>query len=132
MNNESENAENDITAMLSDLHEHEASYIDFDKLRDTLNSLNTRAEIESLKKQYNCFYSDYLCRIAGMAKAIAVCDRHTSTLEKTLEYLKTLDDLTAEELISEYNKMTTRFRSAFPASFGKMASYMRNRKTGQQ
>lgn len=102
------------------------SSLDFDELRRLLiDSANHLEQAEQVRADNNRLRDDFMARIAGMEKAIAVAARGESHLRRALELIDTLSDLTAEKLIEQYNRTLARFRDAFPASFGCLQTRVR-------
>jgi len=88
-------------------------------------------ESGELKEQLHLYREDYISRIGGMVKAIAVAEKHPNRLEEAVAYLESLTKLSANDLIEQYRRISTRFRDAFPASFG-LALKRNSKATGQK
>ncbi len=101
--------------------------LDLDRIRDLLGRhRRLLAEHESLREDLAALRQDYVARIGGMAKAIAAVTRRTGAAQAhdaaaaVLEYLRTLETMTAAQLIEQYRLAGARFRDAFPTSFGRL------------
>lgn len=101
-------AENETAMEISDDKVNEILYPEI--------SLQKRAE--KAESELKILRDDYQNRIAGMVKAIAAVDRSRNKSNEAVQYLEALVELTAPELIEEYRRVSARFRSAFPTSFG--------------
>jgi hypothetical protein len=80
---------------------------------DEIKSSSLAAELALLR-------ADYINRIAGMTKAIAAVERSREKIGGAIDLVEQLNGFTSSELIDEYRRVTARFRSAFPTSFGLM------------
>ena len=92
--------------------------LDFDRLRETLRQQAQRlTEIATVGEDHAALREDYIARIGGMAKAIAVVARRRDAVERAVEYIESLRELGAKDLIEHYRLTAARFREAFPGSF---------------
>ncbi len=64
-----------------------------------------------------------------MVKAIAAVERSRERAAESIGYLESLNEMCAGELIEEYRRVSARFRSAFPTSFGLGPVYSRKSKS---
>ncbi len=93
--------------------------IDFDSLIDSLESSSNLVDnFARHQSEYNLLRDDYTGRIAGMAKAIAVASSRKSEMRDLLDFVNSLEALTAEQLLGAYRKIQAKFQDCFPASFG--------------
>ncbi len=120
-----------LDQLLASLAPERLGEIDFDRLRETLAAHRQTmaghaalaAAMNALHDDHATLRQDYIGRIAGMAKAIAVAThRHdagsrTGSLKEALAYVESLESKTAAELIEQYRLTSARFREAFPTSF---------------
>ena len=53
-----------------------------------------------------------------MVKAMAVVAPSKDACGAAVEYMESLEDMPAEGLVQEYQRVAARFRAAFPSSFG--------------
>ena len=93
--------------------------IDFDRLAAWLREIvpvlsDAQKNVDSLVS----LRQDYEGRIIGMAKAMAAVDRSGRGYEEAITSLGTLPQLSGEELVACYRRMSARFRDMFPTSFG--------------
>ncbi len=92
--------------------------LDFDQLRETLRQqVSQLTGVSTVVDDHAALRQDYIGRIAGMAKAIAVVARRRDAVERAVEYVESLGELDAKELIEQYRLTAARFREAFPGSF---------------
>lgn len=105
--------------LLKRLDDEKLSEIDFDLLKEWLAEIMpVLKESAGLKEQLHLYREDCISRIGGMVKAIAVAEKHPDRLEEAITYVESLTELSANELINQYRKISAKFRDAFPASFG--------------
>lgn len=96
----------------------ELSTLDFDHLKDVLSEVvGFLGEVGEVFVDLARFRDDYIARISGMEKAIAIAGRASDGLTQALELTRTLPRLSAGELIGQYNRTQARFRDTFPGSF---------------
>ncbi len=108
-----------LDELLISLKSDKLSEIDFDKLTECLQELKVSlANSCELQTELKLMREDYFHRIAGMVKAITIVERSSGATEKVLAYLEDLENLSAAELIEQYQKTSRRFRIAFPTTFG--------------
>lgn len=106
----------EMVAMLSD---ENLSLIDFDKLRAELQQLAVHLEKgQIVDDQLKLLRADYVARISGMLKAVAVVGRSEDERGEIVEILESLQELDAAGLVEAYRRVSVRFRQAFPSSFG--------------
>jgi len=112
-----------ITEVIDLISGEEISLLDFDKLHKELMEItSTLDRYEQAMNELEVLRQDYIQRISGMAKAIAVAKRNNSSLGQVLDYIEQLSDLTAPELVEYYKKIQAKFHDAFPTSFGTLFS----------
>jgi len=110
-----------LEAMAAQLNERSLPEVDFDLLRQTLTRVAAQDRTaEMLTSELAVLREDYVARIAGMTKAVAVVERNQSGLAEALEYLESLASLDANGLVTQYRRAAARFRDAFPTSFGNL------------
>ena len=101
------------------LNEEQLALIDFDRLKQWLAEIGVVLETaEKASADLSLLRRDYIERISGMTKALAVADRKNGRLEDALAFVEVLDSLEAGELIGQYRRISACFRDAFPASLG--------------
>ncbi|UCG63158.1 MAG: hypothetical protein JSV52_07725 [Candidatus Zixiibacteriota bacterium] len=106
----------------------ELSTLDFDQLKDLLSEVVTLLdEVGGTFEGLKCLREDYIARISGMEKAIAIAGRASDGLSRALELTDALPTLSAGELIEQYNRTQAKFRDAFPTSYG----ILQKRQTGR-
>ena len=112
-----------IAELLASLDERGLSLIDFDRLRNWLESSSSRWEqYDRAASELTVIREDYVQRVAGMIKALAAVDRKRDGWKQALELIDSLDNMSGQELVEAYRKTAVRFRDAFPASFGYLNS----------
>jgi len=112
-----------LAGVARSLQGEELSRLDFDRvsrgLLDTIDLLEKAGrEISDLA----VLKQDYIGRISGMEKAIAIAGRRDGNLKNALMIIENLETFSAGELIGQYAKTQARFRDAFPTSFGLLPS----------
>jgi hypothetical protein len=96
--------------------------LDFDRLREAFVEVVDVLEVTRLARaDLSLLRQDYIGRISGMEKAIAIAGRGDDALKRALVMIENLPHLSAAELIEQYSKTQARFRDAFPASFSKLS-----------
>jgi len=101
------------------LDEHALPEVDFDRLRSCLADLAEHGRrLAGMPEELALLRDDYVARIAGMMKAVAVVGRRQTEVAGMLEDLEALPTLDAANLVAEYRRAAARFRDAFPTSFG--------------
>lgn len=110
-----------LCAVAEALRAESVERIDFDELTSKLISAGTAlqdaaTERESLVQLRN----DYVERIAGMAKAVAVMENRREDQEELITLCGSLDRLPVAELLSQYRRISAKFRDAFPTSYGQL------------
>jgi len=97
------------------------SEVDFDSLRVWLREAagSLRAGSRAVS-DLAVLRRDYIDRMAGMVKAMAVLRQGRDHLEGALALIERLEGMRAEELVVQYRQVSARFRDAFPASFGQL------------
>ena len=112
-----------LTEAVRSLKGEELSRLDFDRM--CANLMDTIDLLEKAGKDLGdlaTLRQDYIGRISGMEKAIAIAGRRDGSLKNALTIIENLEILSAEELIGQYVKTQARFRDAFPTSFGLLPS----------
>ncbi|MDH4157269.1 MAG: hypothetical protein OEW00_08340 [candidate division Zixibacteria bacterium] len=108
-----------VAELQNKLNEEQLALVDFDRLKKWLAEIDVVLEAaEKMCGDFSLLRRDYIERISGMTKALAVADRKNGCLESALAFVETLDSLEASELIAQYRRISACFRDAFPASFG--------------
>lgn len=112
-----------LVAMLDKLRDENLTLIDFDQLTSWLEEQKQRLEsMSSHKSELETLREDYVGRLSGMAKAIAVADRKQGAMAQSAELVAGLPRLSAVELIDCYRRVSARFRDMFPASYTRQAA----------
>ena len=120
-----------LTEILETLNEEKISSIDFDQLAERIKAIrNSLIENEGAGGELEILRQDYIRRIAGMVKAVAVANDRSTSASVALETVDSLDNMSAEELVSLYRKTSASFRTVFPASFGLYAASDRTGRGG--
>ena len=114
---------NDMVAYINEvkgqIDAEAVSRLDFDRLKSTLDELAIFVETATpWRDELELLREDYIRRISGMEKAIAVVKRGSGHFEQALARIDSLKSLSAAELIEIYRCSQARFRDSFPASFG--------------
>jgi len=113
-----------ITEVIDLISGEKISLLDFDKLHKELKEITSMLDkYEQVTNEIEVLRQDYIQRISGMAKAIAVVKRNKNGLEQVLDFIEHLSELTAQELIEYYKKTQARFHDAFPTSFGMLFNH---------
>ena len=115
-----------VKELVDSLTDDKISLVDFDRLKQWLAETATVFdEVRQARDESDLLRQDYVSRIGGMVKAIAVVNRHPGQWENALTYVENLPSLSAGELIEEYRKTSARFRDAFPTSLlvGRQAGF---------
>ena len=105
------------------LKDEELSRLDFDRMSASLiDTVDLLDKAISDIGELTMLRQDYISRISGMEKAIAIVGRRDGSLKNVLIAIDNLEILSAKELIGQYAKTQARFRDAFPTSFGLLPS----------
>ncbi len=108
-----------LAATVRSLNGEKLERIDFDRLQVALADVVELLEKVGLAhEELTVLRQDYIARIAGMEKAVAVAARSDGGMRHSLVTVEGLPDLPAEKLVEQYSKTLARFRDAFPTSFG--------------
>jgi len=106
-------------ALRQSLADETLAEIDLDAVVDWLAKLRgTLTAAARLSAEHNSLRADYVSRIAGMARAVAVVRSRSDSRFEVAEYLDRLPSLSADELVVEHRRVSARFRDSFPSSFG--------------
>lgn len=112
-----------LAEVLASLNEEKMSAIDFDLLKSRLTEMQvTLSQAGCLKRDLEFLRQDYIGRISGMAKAMAVASDRTGQAREANELIESLAELSVEKLVQSYRTVSSRFRTVFPASFGLLGS----------
>ena len=107
-----------VSEIIASLASEGTSNIDFDQLSLWLNEQRTlESDLSGLRDELDIFRADYVQRISGMVKAIAVARRKSDSLESATELIESLGSLSAHDLVDCYRRVSARFRDTFPTSF---------------
>lgn len=118
-----------LSEMVMQIDRENLSAFDFGRLRDALvEAMEMVDEVRRARGEVARFRQDYVARISGMEKAIAVVSRGDGRIGKVLEKIEAMKGLSAEELLECYSQTQARYRDAFPASFGGLQSPAASRK----
>ncbi len=105
----------ELAASLDDDH---LSLLDFDRLKAWLGEIAPILKSsEAAGVELVLLREDYIARVSGMVKAIAVADRKHSRYETALALIESLPSMSAADLVDCYRRTSARFRDCFPASF---------------
>ena len=108
-----------VTELVAQLSEESLSEIDFDAIRQTLERTDSENKaLKALSGELAFLREDYISRIIGMAKALAVARQTEGALMEATALVDSLPALTARQLVEQYRLASARFRDTFPASFG--------------
>ena len=108
-----------IAEFIENLSGEKLEVVDFDRLIINLNEVsNLASSIERVQSELVLLRNDYIGRISGMAKAVAVASHRRDDMEELLEFVNTLDNSSSEKLLKAYRKIQSKFQDSFPASFG--------------
>lgn len=108
-----------VTELVAQLSEESLSEIDFDAIKIALETTDSgKKALKTLSGELALLREDYISRIIGMAKALAVARQTEGALMKANALVDSLPALTASQLVEQYRLASARFRDAFPASFG--------------
>jgi len=105
-----------LSRIVGQLDDTTMPLIDFDQLKEVCSHVTAQAEELALPRD------DYIKRINGMVKAIAVCDRKQDHRQQAAETIDALPAMTTAELTACFRRISARFRDCFPASFGLLRS----------
>jgi len=108
-----------LVDVLASLNEEKLSLIDFDLLKGRLTEVQAvLSQAGCLERDLELLRQDYIGRISGMAKAMAVATDRTGQVREASELIESLAELSVEKLVQSYRTVSSRFRTVFPASFG--------------
>ncbi len=112
-----------IERTLAGLDDVNLPLVDFDQLRNQLKQAAVLAEqLPRLEDELKTLRQDYIGRIVGMLKAVAVVERSQLRALAVSEQIDALDNCPASELVKQYRLAAARFRDAFPATYALRAS----------
>ena len=98
-----------VSEIIASLASEGTSNIDFDQLSLWLNEQRTlESDLSGLRDELDIFRADYVQRISGMVKAIAVARRKSDSLESATELIESLGSLSAR--VMSIFPMRPRFR----------------------
>jgi len=107
-----------VSEIIDALASESISRIDFDQLGSWLTEQRTlKSKLSAMRDELDVLRTDYLQRISGMVKAIAVAQRKGNSLESAMELIESLDRLSVDDLVECYRRVSARFRDTFPTSF---------------
>ncbi|MFQ5452900.1 MAG: hypothetical protein ACE5D6_01780 [Candidatus Zixiibacteriota bacterium] len=110
-----------VAELSSQLSSEKIAMLDFDQMLQWLKEISIVIdEMELLQTEVKPLRRDYISRISGMAKAIAVVSRNQDRLKQVMNFIEKLPELSAEQLIEEYKTVQAKFQDAFPTSFGQL------------
>ncbi|UCD63035.1 MAG: hypothetical protein JSW34_09780 [Candidatus Zixiibacteriota bacterium] len=116
-----------IAEVVRQMEAESLTSLDFDRLKATLVDFKAMmARHQEQEGELNTLREDYIRRISGMEKAMAVAGRGRSGVKDALERIEGLATLTAAALVECYRKAQARFQDTFPASFGLPAGRSRS------
>lgn len=106
-----------IGRTLDQLRDPTLPCVDLDAFAAAIESVRTQTGgDESLRVELALLRDDYLARIIGMVKAIAVADQKRHRYGEALEFIGKLTTMTASQLIDQYRTISARFRDTFPSN----------------
>ena len=112
-----------LSEIVHSLGQDQMSRLDFDRMSaDLMTAIDLLSQADEELRGFKTLRQDYIGRISGMEKAIAIASRRDGSLDNALTIIESLESLSAEELIRQYARTQARFRDAFPASFGLLPS----------
>lgn len=107
-----------VSEIIGSLASESVSRIDFDRLVSWLTEQRTiESDLSELRGELDVIRADYVQRITGTVKAIAVARRKSDSLESATELIESLGSLSARDLVDCYRRVSARFRDTFPTSF---------------
>jgi len=108
-----------LAEVVASMNEEKMSAIDFDLLKSRLTQMQGMlSKADGLEQDLEFLRHDYIGRISGMAKAIAVASDRAGQTREAADLIEALAESSAEKLIQKYRSVSARFRTIFPASFG--------------
>lgn len=111
--------QNTLAQMIAVIDGENLAVLDFDSLKKTLVELGRLLEqSRQIQTDLSLLRQDYIGRIAGMEKAIAIAKHRDSSVDFALELTTELEKMSVAKLIQQYGKTQARFKDAFPTSFG--------------
>jgi hypothetical protein len=121
-----------VTELVAQLAEESLVEINLDVIKKTLEqSVDAGSALKQLSEELSVLREDYISRIVGMTKALAVARQTEDALADATHLVEALPAMSAPQLVEQYRRTTAKFRDAFPASFGVLAS-SRRRADGRQ
>ncbi len=115
-----------VSEIIDALASESISRIDFDQLGSWLTEQRTlKSKLSAMRDELDVLRTDYLQRISGMVKAIAVAQRKGNSLESAMELIESLDRLSVDDLVECYRRVSARFRDTFPTSFAGLTTRSR-------
>jgi hypothetical protein len=107
-----------VAELMASLKDDTMPLLDFDRLATWLGEIGPLlAASESSGSELALLREDYVARISGMVKAIAVADRKNNRYETALALIESFSGMAGSELVECYRRTCSRFRDCFPASF---------------
>jgi hypothetical protein len=101
------------------LAEESVSLIDFDELsRQLVVAQQAVSALSQCSKELELLRTDYVERISGMAKAVAAAENKKEESEEMLTVCMGLETASVTQLLTNYRRVSAKFRDTFPASFG--------------
>jgi hypothetical protein len=108
-----------VAGIRRQLEDESISEIDFGEITGCLKTSESLVRrLSEAASGAETLRADYIGRIAGMVKAIAVVAPRKEACGAAVDYIETLGDMPAEGLVQEYQRVAARFRATFPSSFG--------------
>ena len=121
-----------MTELIAQLSAESLVEIDLDAIRRALEeSVGVGSALKQLSEELSVLREDYISRIVGMTKALAVARQTEDALADATDLVAALPSMSSPQLVEQYRRTTAKFRDAFPASFGLLAS-SRRRADGRQ
>ncbi|MBI5267854.1 MAG: hypothetical protein HY851_11545 [candidate division Zixibacteria bacterium] len=115
-----------VTELIAVLSDESLVEIDLDAIRKVLeSSVGAGSAVSQLSEELTILREDYISRIVGMAKALAVARQTGEALAEATELAESLPSMSSPQLVEQYRRTTAKFRDAFPSSFGLPASSRR-------
>jgi flagellar biosynthesis chaperone FliJ len=110
--------QNMVSTIIQSLDDNAVELIDFDNLKNTLRTMQSRCEEqEKTSSELSFIKNEYRNRIIGMMKAVMACRHRENDAEMLSQLSGDIENIQAGELVSLYGRVAARFRDSFPTSF---------------
>jgi hypothetical protein len=109
---------NMVSTIIRSLDDSAVELIDFDNLRNVLQTMQTTCEErEKISSELVFIKNEYRNRIIGMMKAVMACRHRENDAEVLAQLSGDIENIGADELVALYGRVAARFRDSFPTSF---------------